>query len=312
MTWPRVLHAVFCLALASDAWGSTVTLENAGRRLELTISEQIRAEQGAQVQEWIESLSHTLASVYGHWPRRHWKVRVENASGASDDPIPWAQVNRGDVDEVEFFVVDNVSADTLRREWTGYHEFAHLLIPYRGWGDAWFSEGLASYYQNLLQARAGIISEQEMWQRLHDGFLRGRSDRRFDGEPLDEVSARLRENGGFMRVYWSGAWYFLAADLALRSQSEGLLSLDTALEKLNACCAERRMSVRSMVETLDELNRVSTFSNLYRETVRSESLPDFEPLFTALGIWIIDSQVSLDQDTAAARLRRGITTSPPL
>jgi hypothetical protein len=300
------------LALVGNVWSKPVTLENAGRRLELNISEQIPAEQGAQIQEWIESLAHTLASVYGHWPRRHWSVRVENASGASDDPIPWAQVNRGEVDEVEFFVVENVSAEQLRHEWTGYHEFAHLLIPYRGWGDAWFSEGLASYYQNLLQARSGIISEQEMWQRLHDGFLRGRGDNRFDGMPLGEVSARLREKGGFMRVYWSGAWYFLAADLALRSQSGGLLSLDTALEKLNACCAEDRMSVPSMVDTLDQLNRVSIFSNLYGEAVQSKSLPDFEPLFTALGIWIIDGQVRLDQDTAAARLRRGIATSPPL
>lgn len=311
MTWPRFFLAI-ALPLALAAHGASVTREDQGRRLELNISDRFTAEQSVQIEIWIDSISASLASVYGRWPRRHWQVQVEKASGASDDPIPWAQVNRGDVDEVEFFVVDGVGADVLRRDWTGYHELAHLLIPYRGWGDAWFSEGLASYYQNLLQARSGILSEQQMWQRLHDGFVRGRMDSRFDGQPLSEVSAGLRENGGFMRVYWSGAWYFLAADLALRSESGGLFSLDTALAKLNACCAEHPLSVPAMVEMLDQLNRVNTFSTLYAEAVRSRRLPAFEPLYESLGISVVGGQVRLEYDTEAAQLRRGISAAPPL
>ena len=92
-------------------------------------------------------------------------------------------MRRGEVDRVEFFVTAEASAERLRQAWTGYHELAHLLIPYRGWGDAWFSEGLASYYQNLMQARAGVLSENEMWQRLYDGFRRGLAEREFDGRP---------------------------------------------------------------------------------------------------------------------------------
>jgi M61 glycyl aminopeptidase len=311
MTWSRILTLSLML-LGSVARGEVVTFEDSGRRLEITISEEFSAQQTVQIQEWLESISTSLLSVYGHWPRQYWRVRVENTSGASSDPIPWAQVNRGGVDEVEFFVVNQVSAEQLRREWTGYHELAHLLIPYRGWGDAWFSEGLASYYQNLLQARSGVISEQEMWQRLHDGFIRGRQDSGFDGQPLNTVSAGLRQHGGFMRVYWSGAWYFLAADLALRSQSQGLFSLDTALAKLNACCAERPMSVPSMVQKLDQLNQVKIFSSLYRDAVKSESLPAFEPLFDALGIAVVNGQIQLEQSGTAAALRRGISATPPL
>lgn len=312
MRWIKYPLCAALLALCTGVQASRVSIEHAGRRMDLDISAHFTTQQAAQIELWVRSIAESLASVYGHWPRRHWRIRVENASGASDDPIPWAQVNRGDLDEVEFFVVDNVGAEALRREWTGYHELAHLLIPYRGWGDAWFAEGLASYYQNLLQARSGVIGEQEMWQRLHDGFLRGRNDTRFDGLPLDEVSAGLRQNGGFMRVYWSGAWYFLAADLELRSRSNGMFSLDTALEKLNACCAERSMSVAAMVHTLDELNRVDTFSSLYRDAVQSRTLPAFEPLFDQLGIGVIDGRVVLEQDPGKAKLRHGIAFGPLL
>ena len=97
MTWSKAFTTALCLALAGNALARPVTLEDAGRRLELTISDQFPPQQSVQIQEWLESLSVTLASVYGHWPRRHWRVRGETASGASGDPIPWAQVNRGDV-----------------------------------------------------------------------------------------------------------------------------------------------------------------------------------------------------------------------
>ena len=84
---------------------------------------------------------------------------------------------------VEFFTATQATTDSLQRAWTGYHELAHLLIPYQGWGGAWFSEGLASYYQNILQARVGILTEQQMWQKLYEGFQRGRGDAKglFDG-----------------------------------------------------------------------------------------------------------------------------------
>ena len=38
---------------------------------------------------------------------------------------------------------------------------------------AWLSEGTASYYQNVLRARAGILPAEDAWQRMHSGFRRG-------------------------------------------------------------------------------------------------------------------------------------------
>ena len=92
------------------------------------------------------------------------------APAAGSDPIPWAQVHRSEVDRVEFLTSPGATYADLKRAWTGYHELAHLLIPYRGWGDSWFSEGLATYYQNVLQARAGVLDEQQMWQKLYEGL----------------------------------------------------------------------------------------------------------------------------------------------
>jgi len=282
------------------------TLVHDGRRLELQISTEFEPSMQQRLQDWVGFISQALLQVYGHWPRQHWQITVTPMSASGSDPIPWAQVHRGGVDRVEFFTAAKATSDEMKRAWTGYHELAHLLIPYQGWGDPWFSEGLASYYENILQALAGILTEQQMWQKLYEGFRRGLADTRFDGQTLEAVSNTMRQEGGFMRVYWSGAWYFLAIDARLRQQSGGRRNLDLALEQLNRCCADLRMSVPDMVSKLDELNQVLLFQPMYEELRAAMQVPPFESIFAGLGITIAHGEVQLQREGPGARLRRQI------
>ena len=63
--------------------------------------------------------------------------------------------------------------DAFLDSWTASHELSHLLLPYISRREAWLGEGFASYYQNVLRARAGMLSQREAWQKLHAGFERG-------------------------------------------------------------------------------------------------------------------------------------------
>jgi hypothetical protein len=288
------------------------TLVEDNRTLTLQISNQFTPRQRAEVVVWIEFIAAALRQVYGYWPREEWNISVAAASAAGSDPIPWAQVNRDAVDVVEFYAAPTANATDLKQAWTGYHELAHLLIPYRGWGDAWFSEGLARYYQNVLQARAGMLTEQQTWQHLYDGFARGRDDTAFNDQTLSDVSDAMRDNGGFMRVYWSGAWYFLSLDIRLRRQSGGDITLDSALQKLNQCCADQSMSVPEMVQKLDAMNSVLLFHPLYDQVRVSTQMPAFETVFASLGITVTDGTVHLQQQGPGARLRQQILQPLPL
>ncbi len=308
-----MLLTLFSAGLRADQdAGHRHVLNRDGRELEVHISEQFEPAMQKNLLSWIEFLSDNLAQVFGHWPRNHWQVSIEPASAAGDDPIPWAQVHRGKPDRVEFFTTSSASQERLKDAWTGYHEFAHLLIPYRGWGDAWFSEGLASYYQNLLRARAGVLSARQVWQKLYEGYQRGVADSRFDGQTLESVSDNLRKNGAFMRVYWSGAWYFLVADTRLRQMSGGRRTLDQALERLNDCCADQSLSVPQMVGKLDKLNDVHLFRPLYQQAIATTQIPSYIPPFRELGIAIVNDQLSFEQHGAAARLRRQIISDDSL
>jgi hypothetical protein len=264
------------------------------------------------LETWTSTISKSLLQVYGRWPRKQWEISLAPISASRTDPIPWAQVERGDPDRVSFFTSTAATAQDLIGAWTSYHELSHLLIPYRGWGDIWFSEGLASYYQNVLQARSGLLSEQQMWQKLYDGFMRGRRQSQFAQFDLQTISAEMRKKGAFMRVYWSGAWYFLKADVELRRRSRGKQTLDTALDRLNLCCAEQKLSVTQMVAKLDEVNGVDLFVPLYRELSSSTSMPDFEPLFAELAIEVRKNTVQLNSASPNADLRTRITTAKNL
>ena len=305
-----VLLLVLPHALFADGQRFELTRGKSTLEVELSVQFERRAQE--ELRTWLEALADSLLLAYGHWPRERWRIQVLPASRTGSDPIPWAQVNRGSVDSVTFYTAIDPDADELRTAWTGYHELAHLLIPYQGWGDKWFSEGVATYYQNLLQARAGVFDEQGMWQKLHEGFQRGAEESRFDDEPLTKVSAGMYARGGFMRVYWSGAWYFLAADTRLRQQSGGELSLDKALARLNACCADEQLSVEDMVKRLDRLNRVVLFEPLYRQVRSGRGMPDHLPLFGSLGIRVQDDQVVLQELGPGARLRSSIARGEAL
>ncbi|MCZ6828903.1 MAG: hypothetical protein O7F73_04845 [Gammaproteobacteria bacterium] len=255
---------------------------------------------------WIETVTGTLASVYGRWPRDELRVEVSPIGLHTEDPVPWAKVQRGHPDTVSFYIDALASRDKLINNWTAYHEFSHLLIPYRGWGDVWFSEGLASYYQNLLQARQGVFSQEEMWERLHAGFMRGRNRNKRPLLSLAELSPQMHDTGSYMRVYWSGAWYFLRADVELRRRSNNRQSLDTALEQLNRCCAEQRLSARDIALRLDEVNEQELFLPLFVEVSNSYAVPEFETLFKQLGIDIVGNGVRLRNSAEQLAIRDGI------
>jgi hypothetical protein len=302
----QLMLGVLLAGAAHAAEDFRKTLVRDGRILELQISTEFKPAEREQLLDWLDFLSTALLQVYGHWPRQEWRVSVAPAASSNTNPIPWAQVHRNAVDGVEFFTAPGATAEQLKQEWTGYHELAHLLIPYRGWGDTWFAEGLATYYQAILQARAGVLSERQTWQHLYDGFQRGQAESQFNDQTLQVISEAMREDGGFMRVYWSGAWYFLAADIRLRQQSAGRNSLDLALQKLNQCCADQQLSVPQIVSKLDEMNEVLLFQEFYDRLVSSRQIPAHEKIFASLGITVTDGEVQLQEAGPGALLRQQI------
>ncbi|MBS2024247.1 MAG: hypothetical protein JST92_17740 [Deltaproteobacteria bacterium] len=140
-------------------------------------------------------------------------------------------------------------ADAYAGNWMPFHELFHLGNPRVATKVRWFLEGSATYYQDVLRARAGVRTADEMWGDLWDGL------RRFcdpmHGDSLHVESENLRHTHRWMEVYWGGACLFFRADVAIRARSNGAESLDTLLRAMRKDAEQVPLTEEQLIQRLD-------------------------------------------------------------
>ncbi len=261
--------------------------------------------------DWIKATANNVNLAYGHFPNPLPSVVLIPVGSRSwgDSPVPFGRVIRDGGETIELFIDESRPIDDFYDDWTATHEFSHLMLPYIRSRHRWVSEGFATYYQNVLLARAGQYSEQRAWQKLYEGFERGR--RSMPSQSPNETAA-YRSRGGTMKIYWSGAALALMADVELRRRSGGRETLDDALEQLARCClpSDRGWSGPELFRKLDEFVEHPVFMPLYRRYADTSGFPNYRVTFARLGVEVVGGTVRLDDDAELAALRRAITTSP--
>ena len=276
-----------------------------GARLRLSVLDGSPAVDVEQMQAWIADAAQTVADLYGKFPLAQAQILV--VPGArSPEPTPWAYVVRGGNPAAHFFINQRRPIREFYDDWTAVHELSHLLLPYVGSEDAWVSEGVATYYQNVLRARGGRMTALEAWQRLHAGFLRGMDSA--PGMTLAQATESMYRGGTHMRVYWEGAAMILIADVRLRQITAGKQSMDTALAALNECCnsTERAWSGRELFDKLDEITGTTVFRELYDQHVASKDFPDLTQAYRSLGITASGPGIELAPEGREKQLRDAI------
>ena len=274
--------AFFMLPLTSLI-AKTDTITNGKQVIKVDYSYKFNRSELQQTEQWLKDVTDSLLMVYGEWPKDEFEIIVKSTHRGRG-PVPWGQVNRDDPNRVSLFINPDYGFDAVSDDWTAYHELSHLLIPYRGYGDLWISEGLASYYQNIIQARSGMLNERQFWNKLISGFERGKRQTNYSHLKLSKVSDNMRRYRNHMRVYWSGVLFWLTADLEIREQSNNKQSLDSLLKQLKYCCEKRDMSSTSIMRKLDQLYGGKTFTPLFYKFRNSYKIPDYQPILKSMGI----------------------------
>lgn len=260
----------------------------------------------AMLQRWVEEAARATVLPSGRFPLLAARVEVRERQSRGGSPVPWGQTSRdGDV-AVLLYVRRDASYEQLRADWTAVHEFSHLAHPYLGERGRWLAEGLASYHQNVLRARAGLLAPEEAWQRLDAGFRRGEAVA--GGPALDAMG---RQRGGTMRVYWAGAAYWLEMDLALRRDHD--TTLEAVLDRYARCCLDGTAHVapEDFVAALDRAAGIALFVKRYRDYAESTVFPSLIDSYRALGIQRSGAGLEYSDDSAARRLREAMTAGRP-
>lgn len=261
-----------------------------------------------EVRRWLERTAATLTSVYGRAPLASTQVLVVPA-GRGSGPVPWGQVNRGGGAAVHLVINQTKPYDELIADWTAAHEVSHMLLPYLGTEGRWLSEGIASYYQNIARARTGELDQQQAFEKLHAGFQRGRKESR-DGMSLRQANRAMRERRKYMQVYWSGAAFWLQADLALRKHDS---SLDAVLAQLAVCHfpVQKKWRPERLVRRLDELAEelagATVFTPLYQAMIDARGFAPMDQAYTELGLRKRGSRISLSSNAEQQSVRNELT-----
>lgn len=280
-------------------------IEVAGAQLRVAVLDGSPPVNETEIIDWIADAAGMVGSLYERFPYRSVQVLVV-PDGRGREPTPWAFVVRGGGPAVHFVINQRRPINEFYEDWTAAHEFSHLFLPFVDAADAWVSEGMATYYQNVVRARAGRMSAQEAWRDMDSGFDRGR--RQINGMTLAEATERMRHSRMFMRVYWSGTAIMLLADLQLRKSSGNAQSLDSALAALGNCCLQtnREWTAPELFAKLDELTGTKIFSTLLSEYVNSAQFPDLSQAYRDLGLVSASGRLFMVSDAPFTHLRDAI------
>jgi hypothetical protein len=245
-----------------------------GATLTVRFAEGVDDATSRNLVDWLDHVADQVSMPYGRFPIPAALVVVVPTRGrprGDDSPVSFGRVTRRGGEKVELFVDVDRPIEEMYADWTATHEFSHLLLPQISWQQKWISEGFASYYQNVLMARAGRYSQDEAIRRLSEGFDRGRGSR-------PELSPNQAAEEGVRRarykIYWSGAAIALLADLRLRGRG-GAESLDSVLGRFQQCClpSKKYWSGVQFFQKLDSLIDEPVFMPLYEQHANTPGFP---------------------------------------
>ncbi len=286
-------------------------LAEAASVIELAVLPAEPAVDSAMVRRWLSANIAAVTAIHGDFPVPRLQLLVVPL-GAGGEPVPWGQVSRDGGDAVHLYIDQRQSEAAFMDDWVASHELSHLLHPALTGGARWLFEGLASYYQNVSRARVGMLTPRAAWQRLHAGFERGRHGTKL-GRTLMDATRAMHAERAYMQVYWSGAAFFILADLELRSASTRAQTLDGVLAEFADCClpARRVWTAREFLTRLDRLSGTDVFTRLAVAHRDSDRFPDLSDAYRTLGLKrLAGGRLAFDDLPRARALRNAIMGAP--
>ena len=265
--------------------------------LQVAIAPSRRDLSGREVLEWISQQARAVAAYFGRVPVDHTLVLVLPTEGRG---VHGRTLGGGGA-TVLFWLGTGATRATLQRDWVLVHELVHTALPsLQRYAHRWAEEGLATYVEPIIRARAGQISDARFWRDLVEGLPQGlprAGDRGLDATPT------------WGRTYWGGALFWLLADLEIRERTRGARSLGDALraviQKSGGIAA--RWPLARVLREGDLGVGVLVLEELHARMGPTAAPVDLDGLFERLGVRASGSEVRFDDRAPLARVREAIT-----
>ncbi|MCW5729601.1 MAG: hypothetical protein KIT20_02495 [Alphaproteobacteria bacterium] len=251
---------------------------------------------GDMLHRWIADSARLVADYWGGFPAEQALLVLDPVRGRGG--VAFGRVIGGGGITAILQVGEQAAPEQLRRDWILIHELLHVGSPFVHDRGYWFMEGMATYVEPIIRARAGWLTSQEVWAEFARGMPRGVG-------PMNELGlAQVRGRD----VYWSGALFMLMADIEIRRRSAGRSSLDDCLRGLLKAGgnATQRWTTERVIQTCDSATGTGVAGELAARHVHAANPVDLDALWRDLGVLSDGRMASYRQDAPLAWIRRAI------
>ncbi|MCP5065739.1 MAG: hypothetical protein GY946_04160 [bacterium] len=267
-----------------------------GGEVTYSVLDAPRVATDAGFEAWLQAAMGAVQTLYGAPPVPRTHVIVQPMMPGRGRPIVFGRATLAGGPMVHVMLSGTTTDADMPGEWITIHELLHLGMPVTTLADRWFGEGWVSYYQEIVRARAGLITPQQAWQNMHNWMKRGRSSG--GKRVLAEESRLMNDSYAYHRVYWGGAALALKMDVRIRQLTKGQRSLDDVVRyfQQNFVTPGVTVDALGLMRRADAFLRLQVCEPMAREALRSRAFPDLRPTYTALGLAVTKGRVSLRSD----------------
>lgn len=278
-----------------------------GTRFNITIIDGSPSVEVEEMVSWLSQEARMVQSSIGKLPFSEVEI-ILFPNARARQPVPIAYVTRGGGPALHLRINQRRLHHEFIKDWTATHELSHLFLPFVVPEDAWFYEGLASYYQNVIRSRGGLMSQADAWSNILYGFRRGSREAEVRQISLRDATERMYRGEPFMYVYWGGAAMMLLADVKLRRDSDGQWSLDRLVREFDSCCVDKtkEWTAKEILSKFDAFYGEPVFIPLMDKYLDTHNFPDVSRVVKELGLTIDGRTVTLLDDAPRREIRDAI------
>jgi hypothetical protein len=197
---------------------------------------------------------------------------------------------------VTVLVGQQATTQDLYGDWVLVHEFIHLGSPLMRDTGAWLNEGIATFYEPVLRARAGWKSEDDVWREWISAMPRG----------MPAMTGIGLENAGRGGIYWGGALFVLMAEIESLKMSGGKIGFSDCLRTVLAEGGDVTVKWPTMklLDRCDALLGKTVIAALAKQHIEKGSAMDLDQLWRRLGVSMAEGgAIRYDETAELAWLR---------